>query len=99
MYYLLMVILAMLDPLTSTGYWNSVGMGFTAKDHDIDNHNSNCAVTFKGAWWYNGCLHINPNGQYLGGVHSSVGDGIDWKEAKGFKYSMKTSILKVRRHN
>ena len=79
-------------------------MGFTTKDNDNDNcsplHCSeNCAVSYTGAWWYKNCHLINPNGHYLAGEHTSYADGINWKQAKGFYYSMKTSILKVRRNN
>ena len=74
-----------------------VGMKFTTKDNDNDLQPYNCAHIYKGAWWYRNCHNSNLNGQYLWGDHASVADGINWKPAKGYYYSMKTSIMKIRR--
>ena len=40
------------------------GMKFSTADNDNDKHSSfNCAAADKNGWWYNACLHINPNNQ------------------------------------
>ena len=46
----------------SLAYQN--GMPFTTKDRDNDNHGSNCAITCRGAWWYNSCFNSNLNSNY-----------------------------------
>ncbi|XP_048750406.1 ficolin-2-like [Ostrea edulis] len=40
-------------------------MQFTTYDVDNDAKIGNCAVMFKGGWWYNACHCTNPNGLYL----------------------------------
>ena len=71
------------------------GMSFTTRDHDVDNYDSNCAVAFKGAWWYKACYDANLNGQYLNGPHSSYADGINWGPFKGHRYSLKYTAMKM----
>ena len=73
------------------------GMNFTTLDKDYDHATkNNCAVRYKGAWWYNHCHHSNLNGQYLSGHHTSFADGINWYHWKHFKYSLKTTEMKIR---
>ncbi|CAH3159748.1 unnamed protein product, partial [Porites lobata] len=71
------------------------GYPFTTKDHDNDSSGStNCAVTCKGAWWYNNCHYSNLNGLYL---HGKVNDqGISWYHWKKNYYSVKRSEMKIR---
>ncbi|XP_048751141.2 ficolin-2-like [Ostrea edulis] len=40
-------------------------MQFTTYDVDNDGSAANCAVVFKGGWWYNDCYCANPNGLHL----------------------------------
>lgn len=74
-------------------------MKFSTKDKDNDKNNEkvndNCAVNFKGAWWYNACHESNLNGKYYAspGKHTTYADGINWYSFMGDYDSMKTSIM------
>ncbi|VDH92990.1 Hypothetical predicted protein [Mytilus galloprovincialis] len=70
----------------SLAYHN--GMTFSTKD---DNRN-NCAVTYKGAWWYKGCHHSNLNGLFNGAGPV----GISWYHWKSSYDGMKTSTMMIR---
>ena len=74
------------------------GQPFTTKDQDNDHTASkeNCAVSYKGAWWYKSCHSSNLNGLYHHGSHSSLGDGVNWYAWKGNYYSAKTAEMKIR---
>ncbi|XP_068964489.1 ficolin-2-like [Petaurus breviceps papuanus] len=78
----------------SMGYHNN--KSFTTKDQDNDEYSSNCAETFKGAWWYGSCHNSNLNALYLQGKHESYANGINWKSGKGHYYSYKISEMKFR---
>ncbi|XP_044848698.1 ficolin-1-like isoform X4 [Mauremys mutica] len=71
-------------------------MPFTTQDRDNDLSSSNCATSYKGAWWYRECHSSNLNGLYLRGAHESYADGVNWKTGKGHKYSYKLSEMKFR---
>ncbi|XP_039256390.2 microfibril-associated glycoprotein 4-like [Styela clava] len=73
------------------------GSNFTTKDRDYDDHVGNCAVLYKGAWWYSACHSSNLNGHYfVGGNHDSYADGVEWSAWKGHYYSLKFTEMKIR---
>nr|XP_058940533.1 ficolin-2-like [Pocillopora verrucosa] len=73
------------------------GMPFTTRDQENDDHvDHNCAIKFKGAWWYSKCHRSNLNGLYHRGNHSSYADGVNWKDWKGYHYSLKRTEMKIR---
>lgn len=73
-----------------------LGQKFSTYDLDNDDWPSNCAKTFKGAWWYEHCHASNLNGYYYGGPHPSHGDGIEWLTWRGQYYSLKTTEMKIK---
>ena len=75
---------------------DSNGMKFSTRDRDQDIYGKNCAVEFKGAWWYRNCHYSNLNGLYYKGVHKTYGDGVNWRTWKGYHYSLKFTEMKVR---
>lgn len=92
--------------LTVSGYFGTAGdsmgvhngMRFTTTDVDNDKNPAlNCAVASHGAWWYNSCHKSNLNGEYLGGATTSSGDGVIWLDYRGNRYSLKSSIMMIRR--
>jgi len=71
------------------------GDQFSTYDEDHDRSDSNCAVTYKGGWWYNSCYKSNLNGKYYyGGIIAE--DGIAWSTLTGNQYSLKTTEMKIR---
>ena len=73
------------------------GMPFSTYDRDNDVSSVNCAAIYEGAWWFEECMESNLNGPYLVGSHDRPYEGIYWREFKGRYYSLKTSIMKIRR--
>lgn len=72
------------------------GTKFSTLDRDNDAWSKNCAERFSGAWWYSACHNSNLNGLYLRGEHESFGDGVNWYHWKGYNYSLKNTVLKIR---
>ena len=91
--------------LTVSGYMGNArdglahhnGRPFSTRDRDNDANSGQCAVSYKGAWWYGSCHDSNLNGLYLSGSQSSFADGVNWELWKGNRYSLKMSEMKVRR--
>ncbi|CAC5416567.1 unnamed protein product [Mytilus coruscus] len=73
------------------------GHGFSTKDSDNDNHSSHCATMYPGAWWFNACVTSDLNGQYFLKTPDSAHRGVYWRSWKGENYSLKGSLMMMRR--
>jgi len=74
-----------------------LGDKFSTRDEDNDVWlGGSCSVKYKGAWWYDDCHRSNLNGLYLGGNHSSLGDGVEWFHWTGHQYSLRFTEMKIR---
>ncbi|KAM6924018.1 fibrinogen-like protein 1 [Xenentodon cancila] len=85
--------------LTGVSDWAShQSMRFSTYDRDNDNYRGNCAQEDKGGWWFNKCHSAHLNGVYYsnGYYSASTDDGIVWYTWRGWWYSLKTSIMKIR---
>ncbi|CAH3141887.1 unnamed protein product [Porites lobata] len=73
-------------------------MKFSTKDQKNNNHKNDCANKFEGAWWYSNsdCHHSNLNGRYLKGPHPTLGNGVNWRDWKDFRYSLKRAEMKTK---
>lgn len=69
-------------------------MLFSSKDRDNNAYSNNCAVTYKGAWWYHQCHSPNFSGFYHYGAHDSFADGINRQTGKCYKYSYQLLEMK-----
>ncbi|XP_052071910.1 microfibril-associated glycoprotein 4-like [Mytilus californianus] len=72
------------------------GMRFSTKDRDNDVYRGNCANINNAAWWYSHCTWVNLNGRYLQGGKIDV-KGITWYKWKSSYYSMKSSVMMLRK--
>ncbi|XP_067374730.1 fibrinogen-like protein 1 [Channa argus] len=74
------------------------GIKFSTYDQDNDNYKGNCALEDEGGWWFNKCHSAHLNGLYYpNGFYSAATDnGIVWYTWRGWWYSLKTSIMKLR---
>ena len=66
----------LVDAGDSLTYHN--GSSFSTRDQDNDQWDDNCAVSYKGGWWYKSCHLSNLNGEYLWGSHTSYADGVEY---------------------
>uniref|UniRef100_A0A8C4QLL7 Tenascin C n=1 Tax=Eptatretus burgeri TaxID=7764 RepID=A0A8C4QLL7_EPTBU len=72
------------------------GRPFSAPDRDNDIAVTNCATSYKGAWWYKNCHRANLNGKFGEDNHSQ---GINWYHWKGHEQSIPFVEMKMREHN
>ncbi|KAL7740842.1 hypothetical protein ACLKA6_013689 [Drosophila palustris] len=68
-------------------------MKFATFDRDNDPDSRNCAEKYTGAWWYNDCHYSNLAGKYNDNTASK---GINWKEFRGWEYSLKRAVMMIR---
>ncbi|XP_063792986.1 tenascin isoform X4 [Pseudophryne corroboree] len=69
------------------------GRPFSTYDKDNDSAITNCALSYKGAFWYKNCHRVNLMGRYNDNSHSQ---GINWFHWKGHEYSIQFAEMKLR---
>ncbi|XP_075040808.1 tenascin isoform X2 [Mixophyes fleayi] len=69
------------------------GRPFSTYDKDNDSAITNCALSYKGAFWYKNCHRVNLMGRYGDNNHSQ---GINWFHWKGHEYSIQNADMKIR---
>ncbi|XP_020938825.1 tenascin isoform X11 [Sus scrofa] len=78
----------------SMAYHN--GRSFSTFDKDTDSAITNCALSYKGAFWYKNCHRVNLMGRYGDNSHSQ---GVNWFHWKGHEYSIQFAEMKLRPSN
>ncbi|XP_066436931.1 tenascin isoform X2 [Eleutherodactylus coqui] len=66
---------------------------FSTYDKDNDSAITNCALSYKGAFWYKNCHRVNLMGRYNDDSHSQV---INWFHWKGHEHSIQYAEMKIR---
>ncbi|XP_030142422.4 tenascin isoform X3 [Taeniopygia guttata] len=69
------------------------GRSFSTFDKDHDSAITNCALSYKGAFWYKNCHRVNLMGRYGDNNHSQ---GVNWFHWKGHEYSIQFAEMKLR---
>ncbi|XP_021332060.1 tenascin isoform X4 [Danio rerio] len=69
---------------------------FSTYDSDNDIAITNCALSYKGAFWYKNCHRVNLMGKYGDSSHSK---GINWFHWKGHEHSIPFAEMKIRPAN
>ncbi|XP_060585200.1 microfibril-associated glycoprotein 4-like [Ruditapes philippinarum] len=69
---------------------------FSTIDSDNDIYDTNCALLFGGAWWHKACHLSSLNGLY---ADTEYARGINWHSCWGHYYSLKKTVMKIRRNN
>ncbi|XP_035523493.1 tenascin isoform X6 [Morone saxatilis] len=72
------------------------GRPFSTYDNDNDIAVTNCALSYKGAFWYKNCHRVNLMGKYGDNSHSK---GINWFHWKGHEHSIEFAEMKIRPAN
>ncbi|XP_071757064.1 tenascin [Centroberyx gerrardi] len=72
------------------------GRPFSTYDHDNDIAVTNCALSYKGAFWYKNCHRVNLMGRYGDNSHSK---GVNWFHWKGHEHSIEFAEMKIRPFN
>ncbi|XP_068929926.1 tenascin isoform X2 [Petaurus breviceps papuanus] len=78
----------------SMAYHN--GRSFSTYDKDTDSAITNCALSYKGAFWYKNCHRVNLMGRYGDNNHSQ---GVNWFHWKGHEHSIQFAEMKLRPSN
>nr|XP_034968698.1 tenascin isoform X1 [Zootoca vivipara] len=66
---------------------------FSTYDKDHDAAITNCALSYKGAFWYKNCHRVNLMGRYGDNNHSQ---GVNWFHWKGHEHSIQFAEMKLR---
>jgi len=73
------------------------GNMFSTYDNDNDGHGTDCANSYRGAWWYNACHVSNLNGLYQWIGETQNDQGVVWHNLQNSDVYLKFAEMKVRR--
>ena len=68
---------------------------FSTYDKDNDNNSGNCAISYRGGWWYNSCFHAKLTGEPYASSTSS--NYIKWSGVGS--YALYEAIMEIRLSN
>uniref|UniRef100_A0A8C9MWH0 Tenascin C n=1 Tax=Serinus canaria TaxID=9135 RepID=A0A8C9MWH0_SERCA len=89
-----LTLLFLLSPHPGDSMTYHNGRSFSTFDKDHDSAITNCALSYKGAFWYKNCHRVNLMGRYGDNSHSQ---GVNWFHWKGHEYSIHFRNLEGRR--
>jgi len=72
------------------------GCRFSTHDQDNDDWYGDCATDGRGGWWYYRCDRVNLNQPYKHGGGGTDEHGIEWEPWRAHKFSIKSSVMKIR---
>eukprot|EP00058_Branchiostoma_floridae_P004267 XP_002589755.1 hypothetical protein BRAFLDRAFT_97805 [Branchiostoma floridae] len=74
------------------------GCRFSTHDQDNDDWSRNCATDHggRGGWWYGACDQVNLNQPYKHGGGGNYRYGIEWHAWTAHRWSIKSSVMKIR---
>ena len=80
-----------------SGGQNIAGMAFSTYDRDNDmSSGTNCALAWKGGWWYNACMASQLNGIYHFDTTPVAWQAVLWETFTTNKRSLKFAEMKLR---
>lgn len=86
------------SPIVGDSLASHNGVGFSTFDNDNDVSNYNNAEEWHGGWWYSSNeISSNLHGKYIFGEADRLREGLFWGTWKGNYFSLKSTIMMIRR--
>ena len=72
------------------------GCRFSTHDQDVSGYDCVASSGGRGGWWYEVCDLVNLNQPYKHGGGGDSGHGMQWHAWAAHRYSIKSSVMKIR---